>query len=747
MFQFQLNVTQTEFVTFVQAYMFIYSFSGNSFLDNLILPSALLEFGMVCIFLMAGYILRYFIITPKTFAEGMLSLRRICEKYPLVMKVIHDTERRSSDPKAAKEVEKYYKIIWWKRGGIIKLPPEYTEGIPRYLRLEVKQDLLWPMYYHSPLLRQSSYPFRRWVSETVSIAYRFPGDKFYSGSLASGNLYYLKSGVVELVSADDGMTPIISVTSGTVFGDINFYVPHLKRKVLVRCLTYCEIYYLQRKCMIQALHKYPGDRQVMMRMVQNRLEHAKILYSCKSYIRGIDRNEDEGINWIKRRWWQIHDIVHVITKKTGKSREDIKFEIPHEETIYHCSKYIGQLVLCTSTELQTNSMFTRLKFPWLMNPYSKFGYVWHYIVNVTVMLVVCIYPTNLVQRNIPDWFLFFSYFCDTIYALDICVSLFTSVESETQESVTNTFALVVFERCKSLTFILDLCATIWIEKIALLVGSRNYYYTYQFNRLIKVYRLFYGPYLKMDIRQDPFLAVSRRVALIHFSYATIVSHGVFELASRVAALRSEYFFGKVLCSKSVTTNCTKTDPFLGVIIEWQYEWMYSEYFANSLEDVFVGLILHYMNYLMAVYSRAIVVAYLYLKHRNHMNYQRFVSTMKAFYTNLRIHADLVKRLDRYLICHWKYHKGYDVMYSNTLKSEPVEVYWKAQGEVAEEIIKESKAFDHADPLLIRELACASRFLLVPQRASIFTFGASCKNVVWIVQVSFTFYCDFVTLNK
>ncbi|KAH9636001.1 hypothetical protein HF086_005853 [Spodoptera exigua] len=736
---YKLNETDVGYTTYVYAYTFVFSFTQKIFLDNETKPSAILEFVIVCMFLICAYILNHFIVIPKLFAESLLRLRRVCNKYPVSRKIIAETKRRNPTTNADKEVENVYKIIWRKRSGVVHIPMVFTTEIPKYLRLEIKQDLLWPLYFHSPILRKTSCPLQRYLSEYVQLSYRMPGERFFIGDHSASSLYYIKSGIVQLISADDGITPIFSVTSGTIFGDINFSVPNYNRKVACLCLTYCEVYVVQRKYLIQALHKYPIDREIVMDAIRDRLNHAKKLFNSKMVIRGLDRNEDEGIAWINRRWWEIYEVFEKVMEHTGFSREQIRCDLPREESIYHCAKYLGQLVLCTPTELQTKSMFTNVSFPWIINPVSKFGFVWHRIVFVTVMMVLCVFPPNLVKREIPSWFTFFTLYTDTIYGIDIAISLFTAVRTE--DSVTTTFTTVLFERFKSLTFMLDILSSIWIEDLAFIVGAPQYYYTFQFNRLIKIYVLFYGIYLKWDIRRNPLVDICRQLILINFTYVVLTSHIVFELTNYIPQLTVTYFFGEVLCSRTVTVDCVEMNPVTGVAINWAFEWAFCEYVAMNLSDTYVGIVITFISSLIFLYCRSTFVSYMYLESRVMSSYQSFVSNLKKYYEHYSIHVDLLRRLDRYFICHWKYYQGHDVILPNSMTEEPIEVYWKAQGEVAQRIISKSITFTHADPSLIRELACMARFLVLPKNAIIFMFGTQVKNVTWIVQTI------YIPINK
>lgn len=726
---FQLNETDQYYSSYIYGFSVAFSYVVNKQYDD-IKPSTLLEYVIFSIMAIGGNVLLTFVVFPKMVAEALLKFRRINVFYPQVKRVVEETKRRNPTSNAYKDVKSFYELMWIKRNGITMIPEVIAE-LPRYLRIEIRQDLVWPVYYHSPTLRKTSPPFKRWLSEYVRMDFKLPGEKFFAGPHCHSHLCYLKSGIVQLFSSDDGSTSLISMTSGTIFGDINFFLPPLKRKVFVRCLTFCEVLYVSRIDFLNSLHKYPEDRRMIMHLTKDRIKHARTLYTCKQHVRGLDRTEDEGIAWVKRRWWEISELISECKKKSSK-KESERLELPAEENAYHCAKYIGQLVLC-SDQLQMKSMFANVKFPWIFVPESTFGTIWKRIVISTVFCVLLLYPPYITRHKIPTWFKFFQFWTDMVYIFDIVVSLLTSVVKG--ENVTDSFATVMFTRCKSTKFVLDVLSTIWIENLTLICGVPKIYTACQFNRLIKIYVLF----TKWEIKKKPLYDVCYKIALIQFSFTYITSYLLFILDRNNPNLTTSYFFGEVFCKKQETDDKCDFGHPLKVALAWSLEYLFYEYLPNTLDDIYVAILITYVSFIIYIYCNTNLVASLYLKYREICNYQYFVSNIKNHYTHHKIHPDLLKRLNRYLVCHWKYYNGMDVMHPNFLKNEPYDIYWKVHGEVAERVIHESRAFISSDPALIRELAYKGKFLVLPAKSTIILFGLQCKNVSWIVQVSLSIF--------
>lgn len=681
-----------------------------------------------------GYVTGIFILVPKMFAEAVLHVRRICTFHDRVSRIIDETKRRNPSTKAYISVEKFYTLIWEKRKGITTMPDIISE-LPRYLRLDITQDLVWPIFYHSPTFRKTSESYKRWLCDYIRFDYKLPGERLYVGSHCYTNLYYLKSGIVQIISADDSTSPLLSVSGGTIFGDVSFAIPPYNRRVIVRCLTYCEVFYIRRSDILKSLHKFPADRYLIMKLANERIKHAHTLYDCKQFVKGQHRSEDEGIAWLKRRWWEISNVIS--KWKTVKAKDRQRCELPPEESSYHCAKFIGQLVLCTSVQLQRKSMFANVEFPWILLPQSTFGAVWSKIVIFTVYMVLIMYPPNLTRPVLPNLFLVLQYYVDLVYIIDIIVSLMTGIDNQGHISIN--FAAVLFSRFKSLYFLLDVLATIWIEKIMILIGLPELYRISQFNRLIKVYLLFVNKYnTEWKKNKEPISKVFFHIILINFCFVYVIAYFFFLIEERSPSMSTKYFFGSGICSqkKPNSTACTTNiNHVLEIAVAWMFEFTYSGYLPLSFWDIGIKMMISYFAFILFIFTKTKCLASLYLKYRDMANYNYVVSNLKKHYKHYKIHPDLLKRLHRFLVCHWKYFHGMDIMQPNLLKNEPYDIYWKVHGEIAEKVIGQSRAFAGAHPSLIRDLAFKAKFLIIPKNSTLFLFGVKCKNVTWVVNVS------------
>lgn len=692
-------------------------------------PKTLINLNFTSFLMVLGYIIFTFFLVPRFFLESLLRSRFIFTFKTRVQKIISETQRRS--PEAHNLVQKYYSVLWNNWNGITGIP-DVVNYLPRHLILSLRQDLTWAVFYHSPTFRETSLPYKRWLCEYINLEYKLAGERFFTGIHCYTNLYYIKSGIVQFFTSDDATSAMLSVTSGTIFGDVSCILPPLNRKVMVRCQTYCEVFVISRATILMSLHKFPEDRRNVLKLVEQKMIHARKLYACKEPEKGKDIVEDEDMEWIKRRWWEISkSMLHSKKLQTGH-------DLPEEK--YHCAKYIGQLVLCNENYLKRSSMFVKDKFPWILGHRTIFFQIWTYIVWFTVCVVMLVFPPNIVRamQGKGSWFPFLVNCVDVIFAVDIAVLLLTAVEK--QENTPRTFSSVVSYRIKNMHFILDLLATCWLDVLVKAVGGSKYIHIFMFNRLFKVHMLFIDRhYIKWRITHDPACKILRILALWHILFLYVFGYLLYVIASLVPDMTLRYYFNDH-CLVSNSTDCVYSGyGILSITSGYFYRMFYNigvdhhKTPTDTKFDVFVVAVV----FILSLYTRATYLGAMFFKYRSRINYQHFVRHITKYYKNQRIHPELMIRLQRYLHCHWKYFSGANVMESDPMKNETHVISWKCNGETAEKMISESSMFYGVDPALIRELAQKTKFLLLPENAVMLLFGVQMYRLNWLLKVSIT----------
>lgn len=701
-------------------------------LPDYLQPKTEINLNFTSFLMVLGYVIFTFILVPRFFTESLLRYRHIFTFNTRVTKIISETERRN--PEAQNLVEKYYSVVWNNWNGITAIP-DVVNNLPMHLILSLKQDLTWAVFYHSPTLRNTSLPYKRWLCQYINLEYKLAGERFFTGVHCYTNLYYIKSGVVQFFSSDDATSAILSVTDGTIFGDVSSIVPPLKRKVMVRCQTYCEVFVISRAKILVSLHKFPEDRRHILRLVKQRMKHARDLYACKQDDKSKDVVEDENIEWIKRRWWEISkSITH-----RRRVKKESKYELlPEEMRKNHCPKYIGQLVLCNENQLKKRSMFVNDGFPWILGDRSIFFRFWTYIVWLTVCIVILVFPPSIVRAMKQEayWFSFVVNCVDLIFAVDIVVLLSTAVQG--QENTPRSFSSIISYRFRNVNFILDLLATCLLDILIKAAGGSEYVHIFMFNRLIKMHVLFSDrQYIQWERTNKPERTVLKKIALWHILFLYVCGYILYVIASIIPDMTLEYYFNDH-CLISNTTGCAFHGyGILSLTSGYFYRMFYYigvAYQKTAIDSMFEACFVVAL-FILSLYTRSAYLGALYFKYRNRTIYQHLVRHITQYYIKQEIHPDLMIRLQRYLYCHWKYFSGYNILESNPMKNETFIIFWKCHGEVAEKIISESTLFQGADPALVRDLAQKSKLLLLPRNAVILLFGVQMFRLNWLLKVS------------
>lgn len=700
-------------------------------MSEYVIPKTLLNLNFTSLLMVVGYISYTFILLPRLFSESLLKLRHKFTFNNRVIQILSETQRRN--PGSDEHVEKYYSIIWENWKGITTVP-NIVNTVPRHLILNIKQDLVWAFFYHSPTFRKTTLPYKRWLCEYVNIEIKLAGERFFTGVHCYTNLYYIKSGIVQFFSSDDATSSMLSVSSGTIFGDISFIVPPLYRKVLIRCSTYCEVFVISRATILVSLHKFPGDRRNILTLVKQRIKHARDLYVSKVPQKGQDIVEDEGIDWIKRRWWEISKAI----SHQRRSKVTGKYEMPPDEK-NHCAKYIGQLVLCRENRLR-KSMFVKDTFPWLIGDRSIFFRMWTFIVWVTVCIVLLTFPPNIARslKKVPNWFSYIVNAVDIIFAGDVVILLFTAVE-EKENTLVSVLSVICY-RFKSIYFILDLLSTSCVDVILQAVGASEYIYLAMFNRLFKAYVLFINrAHVTWSQKNHPSCNVFKNIALWHVLAIYVIGYLLYVIVFLVPGLTPEYYFYRH-CMAYNSTNCLFSEKGILSLIAGYFYTMFFSLGALALiktaTDTVFEIFFFSIMYIFSLYTRSYFLGGLYFRFKCKIQYQHFVSNITNYYVKQNIHPDIMIRLQRYLLCHWRYFNGTDIMHRNTLKDETFVIYWKCHGETAEGIIQESEIFKGSNPALVREIAQRAKILLIPERGTLLLFGIQVYRLNWLLKVSY-----------
>lgn len=291
---------------------------------------------------------------------------------------------------------------------------------------------------------------------------------------------------LQVLTAEDEESPILSFSSGTILGEITCLLP-TNSIANVRCATYCELHTLSTDALYRVLKNYPQKTKSLLSRLHKRIENAReienYLHSqpIKIFLNCVQTaGQDLSIKWIKYQWRRLAKL-HRTTKKTEAS--EMKIEAGFS------SEYLDLLVLSEEVELKMQVICLRGSCPFILEPNSSFRHFTHYLVLFAAVVQSILLPYDIAfNRKISSTLFTFLFVMDVIYFMDIYLKLSTALKIH--NILTSHSSKIIIERLKEVNFLVDIIATIPADYSSLLFKMPTHLEALlRINRLLKIYEL------------------------------------------------------------------------------------------------------------------------------------------------------------------------------------------------------------------------------------------------------------------
>lgn len=364
--------------------------------------------------------------------------------------------------------------------------------MPPVMSKEITLDLCWDAFKHSHLFRNQEVHFLRYVATLVKLTYGTPGELIYKKGKNISGMVYIINGVVQVYSAEDGETPILSLSGGTLLGESTLCIDHPSVCTVV-CQSYTEMCLLRRKDFYKCYKLYPNEFRSIINSINKRYDNAKHYYKVSRYqlqeTQWKNNSQVLTMRWLKTSLHKLLD-KQIITEHQFSAQ--LNSEARDYETVFEkvafCVKFLDLLVIANDIELDTNTVLMKTTWPIIFQPDTLVIGFWNTIIVILAsgLCLTFIFFLCLSTEYIDLYSLYIA-FVTIIWILDIYVQLSTAIK--TKDTIINKLSQIAVYKISTVTFYLDFFAAVPIEIIFILMlgfVEVQTFHIMQSNRLLKV---------------------------------------------------------------------------------------------------------------------------------------------------------------------------------------------------------------------------------------------------------------------
>ncbi|GJQ73319.1 hypothetical protein Trydic_g13688 [Trypoxylus dichotomus] len=319
--------------------------------------------------------------------------------------------------------KQFKNIVWMKNNGIYA--SQYLGTIlPPIMYKELALDVSWVPLKHTHLFRHEDVFFLRAVSAVMIHKTYYPGEIIFKRDQFKNMMIYVKMGIVQILSEEDGETPIVSLTSGTCLGESTLTISY-ESSCTVIAKDLCDV------------------------AIRDRYEEAISFRTLSLYQLEKDNCTDR-IGVLTMKWLKL------ILRKLLFAQERFsdfrqKYFLQNLEQNIFCVKYLDFLVTAEDVQLITDSVFLRNKFPFVFKPNSALLRSWNILVAALALFAAVSFPyyTVFIDETSLVFYVIYNMITFT-WVVDLYLK--TSTAIETENSYIISFNEIIFH---------NLSASIW----------------------------------------------------------------------------------------------------------------------------------------------------------------------------------------------------------------------------------------------------------------------------------------------
>nr|XP_022912668.1 uncharacterized protein LOC111423625 [Onthophagus taurus] len=549
------------------------------------------------------------------------------------------------DQKIQRKVIDYYEFFWEKRKGEKKMPLAFF-WLPVTVQRAVALDIFWDALRHSHLLTITDMSFKKSIAMVMRSEFMLPGDYIYKAGEIKSKMFYIVSGVVQVLSSEDNESPYLSLSAGTLLGEFNIFRPIIGT-ASVKCATFCEFHTLKTTALVKILAQHRLTAQMIHGLVLSRTDSAKKLYSKTRYLR-IREDNDVSMKRFKHQWRAVH-ALHI------NKKEEIQDSLWQQLDKTFYSAYLDFMVLSEEVELKIQAICLTSQCPLIMEPQSSFRHFCDWIVLICICVQFILIPkVAFFDVEVSPQSMVYLSILDMTNYFDIYLQLTTAINLQSQ--IISKCGEIFLHRIVQFTFLIDVVASFPYPLLVKYVGLKDLVLLSTLPRVIKIYKLFVliDEKLKSPFRRNIFLKIIKYV-LLHLITIYLFSTGYYAIAcfKNLCIMNSWFSQFRIPSEQRFSIAIYHiSSVYLGVGV--------TDVISYLLTDVIYRTIMIYFAYFLFTTSIADITASVVLSVRKGYAHQDEIQMVDHIMKQRSIDMNLRKRLMKILNFNWRLNEGSDL---------------------------------------------------------------------------------------
>lgn len=385
----------------------------------------------------------------------------------------------------------FYITIWEKRK--CSLSRHLVEkNIPKIMFKEIYLDISWAAFKHSHVFRNEETHLLRKVAELMQHKFYAPGEVLFKQHVNKEAMMYVTTGIIQILSEENGETPILSLSAGTCIGESTLFISYPSNWTVV-CKTYCEIEVLQKKDFVKLSAIYPEKYKQMTRSIRKR--HLKAVHLQK-----VLRYQWKKLNVENPETITMMFVKHTLRETQSPSEvENDESEWDRRYAFY--LYFFDMYVITEKMELTTDSIFLKRGFPRIFHPTSIFLDGWHISIAALTLAFAFFYPLYVFYcgaiNGATHFLIYISISC--LWLTDLYIQMSTAVK--TKKVSLTTISSITYYKLRKGYLLIDIIVLLPVAFFLLLIKGKITYQSFVISELHKLLKLYKLKYLFIKIER------------------------------------------------------------------------------------------------------------------------------------------------------------------------------------------------------------------------------------------------------